>query len=134
MIDKFLEFLIRVNQDFPTPLSDRVNLRKYAKKLVDNGFVVSTIKENKIVGIVVIYCNDFDTYNAYIPLVAVDKNYRGQKISKALMLCAMSYAKGLGFKRIGIHTENPIALNLYNSLGFKMKDDVTQRKYLELEM
>lgn len=134
MIDKFYDFLLRVDKDFPTPLSKRVNLRDYAQKLVDNGFVVSSIKDNKIMGIVAIYCNDYESMYAYVPLVAVDKKYRGHKISRALMSCAINYARGLGFKKIGIHTENLVALNLYCSLGFEIMDGTKERKYLELNL
>lgn len=134
MINYLLDFLQRVDKDFPTHLSKKVDLRKYAQKIIDNGSIISTLKDNKIIGMVVIYCNNIDSLYAYVPLVAIDINYRGQKISRALMLGAINYAKGLGFKKIGIHTENSVALNLYIGLGFKIIDGTTERKYLELNL
>ena len=133
MITKFLDFLQRVDNDFPTPLSARVNLEEYARKLTDHGFVSVTIKQGVIVGMVAMYCNDTENSYAYIPLVAVDSQYRGQKISKSLMDCAIAYARLNGFKTLGLHTENPVALRLYESLGFVVIED-GHRKYLELDL
>lgn len=134
MVNEFYEFLLRVDQDFITSISSKTNLEDYARKLVEKGFVISTITNNRIIGMVVIYCNNFDTLEAYIPFVAVDKSYRGLKISKTLMLSAINYAKELGFIKIGIHTENPVALNLYTRLGFEIKENNFDRKYLELNL
>lgn len=133
MIDKFYDFLCRVDKDFPTPLSARVDLMEYAKKLADKAFISATIKNDKIIGLVAMYCNDIDKRYAYVPLVAVDGGYRGKKISKSLMTCAIMYAKDNGFKILGLHTENPIALKLYESLGFAIIQD-SPRKYLELDL
>lgn len=134
MLKQFYQFLVAVDRDFPTPLSKRVDLMDYARKLTKLGFVATAIKNEEIIGAVAIYCNDFDSRNAYIPLVAVKKEYRGQKISRALIICSVNYAKGLGFNKVGIQTENPIALQLYKSLGFKIMDDSEERKYLELNL
>lgn len=133
MNDLLYNFLLQVDKEFPTSLSSRVNLKDYAKKLLHNAFISVSIQDNKIVGCVAMYCNEYETMSAYIPLVAVDKNYRGQHISKALMACAIKMAQEKGFKKIGLHTENDIALNLYNSLGFKIMNSES-RKYLELTL
>lgn len=133
MNDLFYEFLYRVDKDFQTPLSSRVSLREYADKLLKNAFLSVSIQNNEIIGCIALYCNDIENKLAYIPLVAVDKRYRGQHISKALMSCAIRMAKEKGFKTIGIHTESTIALNLYYSLNFQLKED-NKRKYLELTL
>lgn len=133
MIDKFYNFLVEVDKDFPTPLSDRVNLYEYAKKLASSAVVSAIFNENKILGMVALYCNDTEKGYAYVPLVAVLPEARGRKISRALMASAVSIARDNNFKIIGIHTENSIALHLYESLGFKIKEG-EKRKYLELEL
>lgn len=133
MTNKFYEFLCRIDYDFPTPLSRKVDLKEYAVKLSELAFVSASIRGNDIVGCVAMYCNNIDERFAYIPLVAVDKPFRGKHISKALMMNAIVYARENGFKTIGLHTENQVALNLYLSLGFIIKEDGL-RKYLELSL
>lgn len=133
MVEQFYDFLCRVDNDFLHPLSSKVNLREYARKLADTAYVSFTAKDDKIIGCVAMYCNDLSTMCAYIPLVGVDKDYRGQHLSKALMNSAISIARGRGFKKIAVHTENDIAYNLYLSLGFVLVID-GPRKYLELSL
>lgn len=133
MISKYEDFLRRVDQDFIHPLSSKVNLREYAIKLSELAYISAATQGDSIIGMVAMYCNDFENNKAYIPLVAVDSRFRGKHIGRSLMTAAISYAKSNGFKTIGIHTENPIALYLYTSLGFIIRQD-TERKYLEIDL
>lgn len=132
MIDKLLfEFLERIEQDFITPLSHKVNLSEYSRKLINLAINHCCIENGELVGLVSIYCNDHISKTAYIPFVGIDRRYRGHGISKALMLSAIETARKRRFKTIGIHTENEIAINLYCSLGFEIKTE-GNRTYLEL--
>jgi len=133
MIDQFYDFLCRIDTDFATPLSSKVNLKEYAAKISETAFVSFVSSNNKIVACVAMYCNNYDSLCAYIPLVGVDRNYRGQHLSRALMCSAISLAKSKGFKVLAVHTENDIAYNLYKSLGFQLIAD-GPRKYLELPL
>ena len=133
MINKFYDFLLKVDKDFPTPLSERVNLIDYATKLASLATISAIIDKDDILGMVAMYCNDKQNGYAYIPLVAVVPEARGRKLSRALMIGAITMAKDNKFSTIGIHTENPIALSLYESIGFKIVKD-GERKYLELKI
>lgn len=79
------------------------------------------------------YCNDIEHFFAYIPLVAVDRDFRGHHLSRALLHSAISFAKDNGFNTIGVHTENDVALSIYVSMGFKIIEH-SHRKYLELTL
>lgn len=133
MKQKFYDFLKKVDYDFPTPLSDRVDLMEYASKLADKATVSAVFDNQDILAMVAMYCNDVVTGFAYVPMVAVVPKARGRKLSKALMKCAIQMARDNGFKTIGIHTENPVALHLYESLGFVVIEG-EERKYLELKL
>lgn len=133
MITKFLDFLQRVDKDFRHSISSKVDLREYATKLVNRAYVSTAIEGDQIIGLVALYCNDTEKRMAYIPFVAVDSRHRGRHISKALVASAIAYARGNGFKTIAVHTENPVALNMYVSLGFSVING-DERKYLELSL
>ena len=133
-MDKLLlEFLNKIDKDFVTPLSQNVALKEFSHKLTRLAINHLCVEDGEIAGVVSIYCNDSDSKIAYIPLVGVDKKYRGLGISKALMIAAIESARKRGFKAIGLHTESGIAMNLYLSLGFTLKDNVG-RRYLELSL
>lgn len=133
MLDQYVEFLTEVEKDFPTPLSEKVNILEYAIKLMNKAVVSALFENNKIIGMAAIYCNDNENGFAYIPIVAIHKKMRGRKLSKSLIQSLISIAKERGAKKIGIHTENPVAQKLYESTGFKIIED-KERKYLELTL
>lgn len=126
-------FLLEIDKDFPTPLSNKVNLKKYVDKIQRYAIIFKATCDTTIMGMVVMYCNDTTSKLAYIPLVATKKECRGLGIGKSLIKSAICFARKAMFKKIGIHTESPTALKLYVSLGFKLIDDGTS-KYLELEL
>lgn len=126
-------FLKEIDNDFPTPLTDKVDLTEYANKISDRAEILSVVKDNKIVACVVLYCNDIADCRAYIPLVGVLRQYRGLGLAKGLVRTAIRLAKSRGFNILGIHTENDSALQLYKSIGFEIKQS-GYRKYLELKL
>ena len=82
-------------------------------------------------------CNNMETKVAYIPLVCVDVEYRGQHIATELMNRAISLVKSRGMQKIGIHTNNKFAKSMYVKMGFQLiweryqTDIKTDRYYLE---
>lgn len=131
MLTALYDFLREVDNDFPVSLSSLVDLREYAHKLTSHATLFVSTEKNQVNGCVAIYCNNFADSYAYMPLLAVRKGFRGKHIGRTLMIAAINYAKENGFKTIGVHTENPVALSLYQSLGFKVAED-GKRKYLIL--
>lgn len=123
------DFLKRVDNGFHTPISKSVGLDQYATKVIGSAHIEYVKRGGKIVGVCICYCNNLDTGVAYISLLGVDKEYRGQKLAKELVLKTISYARGKGFMSIGVHSVNPIAIHLYESIGFTTTD-VSGKKYL----
>lgn len=133
MKEDIYTFLKEIDQDFPTPLTSKVDLNDYTDKILDRAEILSVFKEYKMVACVVLYCNDIVNSRAYVPLVGVLKQYRGQGLAKGLVRAAINMAKSRGFNILGIHTESDSALHLYQSMGFDIRQD-GYRKYLELKL
>jgi N-acetylglutamate synthase-like GNAT family acetyltransferase len=81
------------------------------------------IENNSIVG----HCslNEKDTvphvrYTPYIQSVFVNEQFRGNRLSEKLILCAMSYAKTLGFEEVYIVSAHK---NFYEKYGFIKIDE-----------
>jgi len=130
---KLLLFLQCVDRDFCPALSEKVYLPDYVRKIMENADLLLDYDEDRIVGLVVLYCNDEIKKRAYIPLVGVAVGYRNRGIARNLMTRAIQMVKEKGFKVIGIHSNNPIAVWLYQSLGFKLMES-GERVYMELEL
>ncbi len=133
-----MEFLQKVDKDFTPYLSQKTDLSSFCGKMLDNAkLFVSYAANGEIKGLVALYANDFTKKYAYIPLLAVAPMYRKQGIARTLMDSALEYVRGLGTEKIriiGIHTSNPIALQFYEKLGFRLVDESNNREYLELHL
>ena len=112
-------------------MNAKVNLHTYAEKILENA--VLFVEENgiDIVGMVVLYCNDEKGKRAYIPLVGVLPAWQRRGIAGRLMWEAIAYVKQKGYKVLGIHSNNMVAVKMYGKLGFVVKDNA-ERKYMEL--
>lgn len=128
--EDLINFLHIVDNDFNPPLSKKVEITEYADKIIGNSELIMYKIKDEIAGIVVLYCNNHCSRLAYIPLVAVHPNYRGIGIAKSIMKSAIKRAKDANMDRIGIHTNNQVALKLYLSLGF-VNIIPAERSYLE---
>ncbi len=129
--EKLLSFLQSVDTDFHPSLSDKVNLSDYVRKIIEKAELVFDDDGERIIGLVVVYCNDENEKRAYIPLVGVATEYRKKGIAKKLITQAIQIVKEREFKIIGIHSNNPVAVRLYQSLGFVLIEP-GERVYLEL--
>lgn len=138
--DAFHAFITKISNDFIPPLLPRIEIDCYYEKLRTLANAVVCLEREKVVGLAVTYCNNIDTKQAYIPFVGVDRDYRGCHIATTLIekskVCATQY----GMSKIGIHTNNPHAKDLYIKCGFKIirseynYEIQVERYYLEIEL
>ena len=125
-----LEFLVSIDHDFNPPLSSKVELHDYVAKIMASAELMLDYDCDKVIGKVVVYCNDYAGKKAYIPLVGVLHEYRNKGVAKKLMSDAILLAEKRDFSSIGIHSNNPVAVRLYESLGFVVVEH-GERSYLE---
>lgn len=134
-----MEFLSKIDKYFTPNLSQKTELSDYCDKLLSKAqlFVSYSNGGGKINGLVALYANDFENHYAYVSLVAVDSDYRNQGIARNLLVQAINHVRGLGvdkIQKIGINTNNHIALHLYETLNFCRISVSQNRYYLELSL
>ena len=132
--DILLEFLIRIDSDFRPPLSQKVALMDYVCKIQSKAELIQEWIGRKLAGLTILYCNDSDRRFAYIALVGVDSSYRGKGIASKMLQISIRTVRTRGFRILGIHSNNPIAIHLYKKLGFREISRDGDRIYLELEI
>lgn len=91
------------------------------QKFIDKGNVFAILDEGKIVAIMNLYCNNYETKMAYLNNLEVLGSYRGKGLSKIIMTSAIIYCTEQGFNTINLHVEpsNIVAEKLYLSFGFE---------------
>lgn len=88
------------------------------KKFTNWERILVALENNMIVGyctLVKTDCIPDVTYTPYIGYMFVGENFRGNRISEKLILCALEYAKELGFEKVYLVSDQ---INLYEKYDF----------------
>lgn len=89
-------------------------------KFLKYGHAIAIIKDRAVIAFMNLYCNNYDTLEAYINNTYVLEEYRGQGISNLLMEKALEICRINKFRSIKLHviSSNARAVNLYTKYGF----------------
>lgn len=135
---ELLEIHKQCDQDFNPPLSSRVDINSYCKKIFQHAQIIGAYDQNHLIGIICMYTNDKKEMLAYITSICVDINYRGQKIGYQLMKCAIILAKESNMNKLSLEVgkNNQVAISFYKNLGFTIinEKEITMIMNLNLEL
>jgi GNAT superfamily N-acetyltransferase/2-polyprenyl-3-methyl-5-hydroxy-6-metoxy-1,4-benzoquinol methylase len=114
------EHLSRCDADFMPPLSGRVEIGGYAKKIASKATRFEAWSGNTLVGLVAAYCNDQESRMAYITSVSVLKAWKGKGIAARLVGQCVGHAKAVGMRQISLEvaSDNTPTIKLYEKSGF----------------
>jgi ribosomal-protein-alanine N-acetyltransferase len=128
-----LQHLQSCDESFVPPLSSRVDLQDYTRKIVGNAARFEAWSDDIIVGLVALYCNAPDRQVAYLSNVSVLPHAMGQGLGKRLMQEAIVHASRLDFDQMALEVSpgSAAAIALYRGLGFQ--DSGPERMTLPLD-
>lgn len=132
--DSIYRYLEKHDNDFPIRLSEKVNLEEYLFKINKLGkSIICMNDKEEIIGLVFYYDNNIIEKKAFVSLVSIDKNYRNRGIAKNMILELFKCLKNthINLCEVPTHKTNYIAINLYESLGFK-KDYINENENIHL--
>jgi ribosomal protein S18 acetylase RimI-like enzyme len=114
------EHLSRCDADLVSPLSGRVEIKNYAKKITSKATRFEAWSGGTLIGLVAAYCNDQETHIAYITSVSVLREWMGKGVSSHLMNQCIEHAKVSGMRQISLEVArgNTPAIRLYEKNGF----------------
>ncbi len=122
MIDAQLieEFLISVDKLFPVPLSQKQNLKNFARKLDEKATIFTACEEGKIVSMVAGYTDNIVDSMAYISIVASLPCTQGKGYASSLVKDFIKACEKKAIKAIHLYTtpNNIVAIKMYKKLGF----------------
>ena len=125
--DDLASFLASVDKDFPVPLSSKVDIDEYAIKLLNRGFVVGARDEKGLLrGIAAGYANDSENLIAYLSVIAVAADYRGQGLSSDLLTAfeSRSIDEGMASISLQTHSSNVRAIKFYQHMGYRVDSNL----------
>lgn len=130
-----MPFLQLIDSSFTPHLSEKVNLLDWSDKVFSQASTVACYDDGVLVGLLVFYCNDSANRRSYISLLGVSDKHRGKGYARKMLERAISYIKELHFAIVGVHSNNPLAIALYRSVGFEVVGEaIDNRYYLELTL
>ena len=114
------KFILKVNNDFPIPITDKVDIDEFLEKIKKNGVVCCVYDTNEIVSGIFFYANNFEEKIAGLTLFATIEKYRNFGLGSNLIEMVIEYCTKLGFKKIQLYTHktNTNARNYYLKKGF----------------
>jgi ribosomal protein S18 acetylase RimI-like enzyme len=118
--EEIAEHLLRCDVGFVPPLSGRVEINDYAKKIASKATRFEAWSDNTLVGLVAAYCNDQEKHIAYITSVSVLHEWMSKGISARLMSQCIKHANVSGMRQINLEvaSNNMPAIRLYEKKGF----------------
>ncbi|MEO5942089.1 MAG: GNAT family N-acetyltransferase [Ferruginibacter sp.] len=129
--------LTSCNSLFVPPLSQKLTIKDYAKKIVENSVTFEAWSREELVGLVAAYFNNKEEREGYITNVSVVKDFGGQGIANTLLNNCIDYAIQNKFVSIALEvtkeSNGAIALYLKNNFQqtgtqgetIKMKNNLT---------
>lgn len=126
-----IEFLKKIDSLFKIPLSQKIDLEEYSKKIVRNADVFLALDNESIVGIVVGYNNDKELKISNMSILVVLNEYQGKGIARKLVNNFLDLAKNKKMEKVKLSTVDARALKLYESLNFKIVREENEVYYLE---
>ncbi len=119
--NQLYEFIKEIDNELPTPLSGRVNLKEYAEKLYSKAHLCYIKDKDRIVALVAGYIKNTPDNIAYVTLVGTLPEFRGVGYAEKLMRQFISDSLNQKLSGVHLHTDksNIAAESLYHKLGFK---------------
>src|SRR5882672_4187541 len=119
-VAQIAEHLSRCDADFVPPLSGRVEIEGYARKIASKATRFEAWSRGTLVGLVAAYCNDREKRIAYITSVSVLREWTGMGIAADLMNRCAEYARASAMRQVSLEVagDNSPAIKLYEESGF----------------
>ncbi|MEQ1636908.1 MAG: GNAT family N-acetyltransferase [Methylococcales bacterium] len=135
-VEEIAKHLTQCDTDFIPPLSERVEIKHYAQKIVNYSVRFEAWQNNQCIGLIAVYCNDLVNGISYITSVSIIPNWHGKGIASQLLEKAIKYIQAHDFERIEleVHCHNANAINLYKKFGFVHSDSAESVIHMQLKI
>lgn len=115
---KIVEYMKKTDSDYDIPMSMRVNIEEYVKKIVSKAVTVAAIEKDEIIGMANFYCNDMETRTCYMTNISISKRAQEKGYHfNDFVHAALIVAKKAGMKRLCAETTDKRVLILHKRLG-----------------
>jgi ribosomal-protein-alanine N-acetyltransferase len=120
--------LFECSISFIPPLTERINITDYSKKIFENATTFEAWKQEELVGLIAAYINDAENKITFITSVSVSNKYIGLGIASTLLNKCIEFVKQKNHKviKLEVNKNNNPAISFYKKFNFieiGMKED-----------
>ncbi len=111
--------LFSCDKDFVPPLSKKVDINIYSKKIIKSAIRFEAWSQDMLIGCLAMYA-DYQNNLAYITNVSVLKSYWGLGIASRLLSQCVEFCKKCNLKQVSleVNLHNLAAIHLYEKFNF----------------
>ncbi len=136
-VSDLILLMTAAGNELPVPLTARVDVPAYTKKLLANGFIYVVLSDDGTpAGIMGFYANDQDTKAAYLSILSLLPEARRRGFGGKLMKRLISDAENAGMHtvRLKVDQGNRNAVAFYERAGFVVEDVVEDKNIMIFDM
>ena len=124
------------DSSFSPPLSDRVDIEKYAAKIVNHAIRFEAWSDDRLIGLLAAYCNDEENSSAFVTSVSVIEEWRGRRVACDLLSRFIQHAKAAKVSKISLSVgrTSDNAIQLYNKFGFEKGQETDHFQEMNLTL
>ena len=113
--------LTECSNAFIPPLSERVNIDEYAKKIYEKSVTFEAWDGKLFIGFIAAYFSENRDVSAFITNVSVLRRFSGLGIASKLLDMCIEHARNNNFPELAleVHKHNNPAISFYNKFDFK---------------
>jgi ribosomal protein S18 acetylase RimI-like enzyme len=121
------------NSNFVPPLSERLDIDEYSKKIFDKSITFEAWENDVLAGLIATYF-DYNNLSAFVTNVSVMKGFMGLGLASELLNMCIDYASKQNILEIKleVNNKNDQAINLYKKFNFipdEFKTDILIMKF-----
>lgn len=128
--ESIVEHLTLCSSSFKPPLETYVNIKNYARKILNFATTFEAFIDDKLVGLAAVYYNNHESRTGFLTNLSLLESCQRRGIAFKLMSNVFLYGRENGFTRINLEAKiaNEHALSFYERLGFK-QNGISQDYY-----
>jgi len=109
------------NRQFSPPLSDRVDIGEYSRKIRLNAFTFEAWNNESLVGMVAAYIDTRD-HSCFITNTSVLAEFSGQRVAATLLAACLAHARAADIETVSLEVskDSRPAIRLYEKFGFQI--------------
>lgn len=122
---QIIEHLTACDSAFVPALTTKLELDQYSKKIVEYATRFEAFYNNRLIGLIACYLNDYKSQTGFITNVSVISAFNGKGVAKQLLSMLLQYAAENNFNTISLEVNklNVPAYKLYKRAGFVLANE-----------